>query len=165
MTSPRREGMVRAAGFYNCERIDLLRIGEDREHRRLIKRRINLEVRKAGYTLMPGSEIFPYSRPIVPEHGYSYRAHIGESGLDIHTWPEKRHLSFVAHTCSDEKKCNKAFWLVCEFLREYFGAKRTIDCGHLWVPTDAMQSFAQPLRARRLQRRHVGKRELNLVTT
>lgn len=111
------ESIIRPAAFYSCKRADRLEVGTG-EHLAEMRTAIDDLVRAAGLTLF-GSSVERYSDEA--KHGYTYLAWIGESAIDIHTWPEYGSAIVNTHLCNithvNDAKVTKFFAGVQKFFK------------------------------------------------
>lgn len=122
MTIGKHDSVVRAAGLYDCAKRKELEVGGHNDEASL-KATYDHDVTRAGYTLV-SSVVVRYSD--VEEHGLTYLAAIGESAIDIHTWPEKGTALLTVHTCGNEKKCEESFQKLLKTLTQRFGSKQAV---------------------------------------
>lgn len=115
------ESVIQPTAFYRCKQKKRLIAGKPQAISEL-KAAIDKLIVRSGLTLF-GSSIERYSE--VEHHGYTYLAWIGESAVDIHTWPEHGTVVANAHVCNLEKrnedKVVKLFALMSRF---YGGSQR-----------------------------------------
>ena len=135
----KHDSAVRTAGFYDCTERRALEVGGQNNETSL-KAIYDREVVNAGYTLV-SSVVVRYSD--VDEHGLTYLAAIGESAIDIHTWPEKGTALLTVHTCGSEKRCEKAFDKLFEALKDRFNSKRAVIFGTLYRPLTYSPSLVE----------------------
>ena len=90
------QSVIAAAAFYNCKNENRLVVGTG-EHLSKMRTAIDDLVRGSGLTLF-GSSVERYSNE--ENHGYTYLAWIGESAIDIHTWPEYGSAIVNTHLCN-----------------------------------------------------------------
>lgn len=93
------QSVIQVAAFYHCKKTDRLSVGTG-EHLSKMRTKIDDLVRGAGLTLF-GSSVERYSDE--EQHGYTYLAWIGESAIDIHTWPEYDSVIANTHLCNIHK--------------------------------------------------------------
>ena len=109
------QSVIQAAAFYHCRKKDRLVVGNG-EHLSEMRTAIDDLVREAGLTLF-GSSVERYSDE--EHHGYTYLAWIGESAIDIHTWPEYNSAIVNTHLCNishnNDKKREAFFTAVQKF--------------------------------------------------
>ncbi len=113
------ESVVQPTVFYRCGKKRKLMVGTPKEFA-LLKANIDVIVTKAGLTLF-GSSIERYSDE--EHHGYTYLAWIGESAIDIHTWPEHDSVVVNAHVCNLEKRNEDKVTKLFKLFKTFFGAK------------------------------------------
>ena len=93
----------------------------DAEHLGEMRSALDEIVRDSGLTLF-GSSVERYSNEA--HHGYTDLAWIGESAIDIHTWPEHGTAIANTHVCnlaaSNERKLNAFF----KNLQRFFGSRK-----------------------------------------
>ncbi len=113
------ESVIQPAAFYACKKRDRLVVGTP-THLADMRTAIDELVTNAGLTLF-GSSIERYSDE--EHHGYTYLAWIGESAIDIHTWPEYKSAIVNTHLCNihtnNEIKVEKFFAGV----RRFYGSR------------------------------------------
>lgn len=131
MNTDDADSMVLGQCFFECRALDTLMIGSGNRSADL---RIEIDeiMIKAGYTLID-SHIIRYPGGD-DESGYSYDAQIGESALDIHTWPERNLLQFLAHTCGEDAACRVKFKAAVELLAEFCASGNLYFAGEMRMP-------------------------------
>ena len=110
--------MIQPAGFYDCSEAKLLIAGNPK-HLESVQKKIDELVRAAGLTLF-GSYAERYSNKSI--HGYTYLAWIGESAIDIHTWPEYGSVIANVHICNLNSKNEEKLEKLFENFKEFFGS-------------------------------------------
>jgi S-adenosylmethionine/arginine decarboxylase-like enzyme len=113
------ESVVQPTVFYRCGKNGRLMVGKPKAFAEL-KANIDSIVTKAGLTLF-GSSIERYSDE--EHHGFTYLAWIGESAIDIHTWPEHQSVVVNAHVCNLEKRNEDKVQKLFKLFKTFFGAK------------------------------------------
>lgn len=113
------ESVVQPTVFYRCTRKGKLQVGKLKVFSE-VKTEIDEIITKAGLTLF-GSSIERYSNE--EHHGYTYLAWIGESAIDIHTWPEHGSVVVNAHVCNLERRNEDKVEKLFKLFKRYYGAK------------------------------------------
>lgn len=114
--------------LHRCQRIGRLQTGGAfTEHRRQSLERL---IMAAGFATF-GSMTQHFSE--VPTHGYTFVCVLGQSAVNIHTYPENETVSVLLVTCPGEDDNGSATVKYESLLKEYFGAKtvRSKTLGHI----------------------------------
>jgi S-adenosylmethionine/arginine decarboxylase-like enzyme len=80
-------------------------------------------VRGAGLTLF-GSSVERYSDE--EQHGYTYLAWIGESAIDIHTWPEYGSAIVNTHLCNIHQNHDKEVTAFFVSVQKFFHSHKAV---------------------------------------
>lgn len=135
------ESVIQPAGFYTCANTDALTAGDD-SHLSSIKDQIDRAITVAGLTLF-GSQSVRYSNEAA--HGYTYLAWIGESAIDIHTWPEFGSAIVNAHTCNISHDNSAKVARFFEILESLFGTEASLASPvRLSLTTPVVASVVEP---------------------
>jgi S-adenosylmethionine/arginine decarboxylase-like enzyme len=112
-------------GFYHCEHFIRLRVGKKDTFARRIDELDDL-LSFAGLKIV-GRGVIRYSRH--GAHGYTYFAGLVQSGIVLHTYPERntRSATINIETCEPRSTMQPIIDRVEESLRAYFGAKKVLN--------------------------------------
>lgn len=77
--------------------------------------------RHAGFTVV--GEAIHHFEP----QGTSLTVLLGESHLNIHTWPENNAVMFDVYTCNHTRDNSEATRSISYLIRDYFGANIMVD--------------------------------------
>ncbi len=120
---PKNE-VAHSIALYGCKNLRYLEVGGGRLTRwfTLGNQRLRLDwlIRSAGFSCF-GSHIHCFSN--LPTDGYTYVMIIGQSAINLHTYPEYGTVSVTIVTCpgeDDDGSVTKKFERV---LQDYFGAR------------------------------------------
>ena len=107
-----------------CQKMARLQVGGERSTRRVTtqrhRSRIDTLISAAGFSCF-GSRIHCFSN--LASDGYTYVMIIGQSSINIHTYPEQGAVSVWIITCPGEDDDGSATRRLERALKEYFGAK------------------------------------------
>ena len=107
--------------LYGCRNTKHLHVGGGRLSTESRRSRIDRLIRTAGFSCF-GSRIHRFSN--LASDGYTYVMIIGQSSINIHTYPEKGTVTVWVITCPGEDDDGSATRKLELALKEYFGAKR-----------------------------------------
>ena len=128
-----QESVIQPTAFYRCRQKRRLAVGKPQAFAEL-KAQIDKRIVRSGLTLF-GSSIERYSDE--EHHGYTYLAWIGESAVDIHTWPEHGTVIVNAHVCNLERKNEDKVVKLFKLLGTYYGGSQKEAYEPLRIPLQA----------------------------
>ncbi|MBI3572553.1 S-adenosylmethionine decarboxylase [Candidatus Kaiserbacteria bacterium] len=116
------QSVIQPAAFYDCKKRDRLVVGTP-EHLGQMREAIDKLIRNAGLTLF-GSSVERYSDQA--HHGYTYLAWIGESAIDIHTWPEYRSAIANTHLCNIHENNDRKLEVFFASIQRFFNSRKPV---------------------------------------